>query len=176
VLAASVIVGSVVASELPVQRRGKAPVAAGTTPISTALAQAYQNNPQLNAQRAATRAVDENVSIALGGYRPRVSATGSLTETYLETLSRSGATSTCVSGVNCGSVGAASYGVTATQTLFNGFQTGNRTRQAEAQVFSARELLRSTEQSVLLSAATAYMNLLRDSALLSRSQTARPRS
>jgi outer membrane protein len=33
-------------------------------------------------------------------------------------------------------------------------------------VFSARETLRSTEQSVLLSAATAYMNLLRDSALL----------
>ena len=27
-----------------------------------------------------------------------------------------------------------SYGVTATQTLFNGFQTANRTRQAESQV------------------------------------------
>jgi outer membrane protein len=150
---------------VPVQRRG-ATVPSGTTPINTALAQSYANNPQLNAQRAATRAVDENVAIALGGYRPRVSATGSLSETYLETLSRTGPTSTCNSGVNCGSVGAGSYGVTATQTLFNGFQTGNRTRQAESQVFSARELLRSTEQSVLLSAATAYMNLLRDSALL----------
>jgi outer membrane protein len=151
------------ASDLAAQRRAAA--APGTTPITTALIQAYQNNPQLNAQRAATRAVDENVSIALGGYRPRVTASGSLSETYLESLSRTGATSVCTS-LNCGSVGAGSYGVTATQTLFNGFQTGNRTRQAEAQVFSARELLRSTEQSVLLSAVTAYMNLLRDSALL----------
>ena len=40
-----------------------------------ALIQAYQNNPQLNAQRAATRAIDENVPQALAGYRPRVSAT-----------------------------------------------------------------------------------------------------
>ena len=88
-------------------------------------------------------------------------------ETYLETLSQHrGSTSTCNSGVNCGAVATARYGVTATQTLFNGFQTGNRTRQAEAQVFSARETLRTTEQTVLLNAATAYMNLLRDTAIL----------
>jgi outer membrane protein len=57
-------------------------------------------------------------------------------------------------------------GLTVTQNLFNGFQTGNRTRQAEAQVFAARETLRSTEQTVLLNAATAYMNVLRDAAIL----------
>jgi outer membrane protein len=56
--------------------------------------------------------------------------------------------------------------VTATQTLYNGLQTGNRTRQAEQQVYSAREVLRSTEQTVLLNGATAYMNLLRDAAIL----------
>jgi outer membrane protein len=160
---ASIWLAVATASDLAAQRRAAA--APGTTPITTAIIQAYQNNPQLNAQRAATRAVDENVSIALGGYRPRVSASGSVTQTYLESIARTGPTSVCTS-LNCGSVGAGSYGVTATQTLFNGFQTGNRTRQAEAQVFSARELLRSTEQSVLLSAVTAYMNLLRDSALL----------
>src|SRR5262249_4936388 len=36
-----------------------------------------------------------------------------------------------------------SYGLTATQTLYNGFQTATRTRQAEGQVFSARETLRT---------------------------------
>jgi outer membrane protein len=56
--------------------------------------------------------------------------------------------------------------VTTTQTLYNGLQTGNRTRQAEGQVLGARETLRSTEQGVLLNAATAYMNLLRDAAIL----------
>ena len=59
-----------------------------------------------------------------------------------------------------------SYGVTATQTLYNGFQTANRTRQAESQVQAARETLRVTEQTVLLNAVTAYMNLLRDTAIL----------
>ena len=58
------------------------------------------------------------------------------------------------------------YGITATQTLYNGFQTSNRTRQAESQVQAAREQLRVSEQSVLLSAVTAYMNLLRDAAIL----------
>jgi len=84
----------------------------------------------------------------------------------LETLSKSPPTNVCISGINCGNVGVASYGITATQTLYNGFQTGNRTRQAEAQVFSSRETLRTAEQTVLLSAATAYMNLLRDTAIL----------
>src|SRR5436305_11308277 len=57
-------------------------------------------------------------------------------------------------------------GMTGTQTLFNGFQTSNRTRQAESQVFGSRETLRTAEQTVLLNAATAYMNLLRDTAIL----------
>jgi outer membrane protein len=56
--------------------------------------------------------------------------------------------------------------VTATQTLYNGNQTANRTRQAEGQVSAGRETLRLTEQTILLNAATAYMNLLRDSAIL----------
>ena len=56
--------------------------------------------------------------------------------------------------------------MTITQTLFNGFQTPNRTRQAESEVLAARETLRNTEQSVLLDAVTAYMNLLRDRAIL----------
>src|SRR6516162_999680 len=37
-----------------------------------ALAQAYVCNPVLNAQRAALRATDEGVGIALSGYRPTI--------------------------------------------------------------------------------------------------------
>ena len=65
-----------------------------------------------------------------------------------------------------GAAAVSSFGLTTTQTLFNGFQTANRTRQAEGQVFSAREVLRTTEQSTLLNAATAYMNLLQTAAIL----------
>ena len=67
---------------------------------------------------------------------------------------------------NQGAAAVSSFGLTTTQTLFNGFQTANRTRQAEGQVFSAREVLRTTEQSTLLNAATAYMNLLQTAAIL----------
>src|SRR5882724_10198480 len=135
---------------------------AGAETLDQALVQSYQNNPQLNAQRAAARATDENVAIALGGYRPRLTATGSLSEVYLENVARVTGGSARSAGENA----VTSVGATGTQTLFNGFQTGNRTRQAESQVFAARETLRSTEQTVLLSAVTAYMNLLRDGAVL----------
>jgi outer membrane protein len=57
-------------------------------------------------------------------------------------------------------------GMTVTQDLLNGFRTANRTRLAESQVLAARETLRSIEQTVLLNAATAYMNLLRDAAIV----------
>ena len=114
--------------------------------LEQALVQAYQNNPQLNAQRAAARATDENVSIALGGYRPRLTATSSLSEVYLENVSRT--LSAPGFAKTTGENAVTTFGATGTQTLFNGFQTGNRTRQAESQVFAARETLRSTEQNV----------------------------
>jgi outer membrane protein len=141
---------------------------AGAGTMEGALIQAYQNNPQLNAQRAATRATDENVPTALAGYRPRVTGTSSLTEQYLDTTVRSG--STPATGAlytqSKGAVAVSSFGLTATQTLWNGFQTASRTRQAEGQVFSARETLRTTEQNTLLNGATAYMNLLQTAAIL----------
>jgi outer membrane protein len=153
-LRANVAVAAVMLASLP----------AGAETLEQALVQSYQNNPQLNAQRAAARATDENVAIALGGYRPRLTATGSLSEVYLENVAR--VTAAPGFAKSAGENAVTSVGATGTQTLFNGFQTGNRTRQAESQVFAARETLRNTEQTVLLSAVTAYMNLLRDGAVL----------
>ncbi|RAI45662.1 channel protein TolC [Rhodoplanes roseus] len=136
------------------------PAVADTLP--GALAQAYQNNPQLNSQRAIVRATDENVPTALSGYRPSVSATAQVGQQYTKYDGRSGGAHYSVED----SFTQRSVGITGTQTLFNGFQTGNRVRQAEGQVSAARETLRLIEQNVLLNAATAYMNLLRDTAIL----------
>ncbi len=52
------------------------------------------------------------------------------------------------------------------ETFFNGEQTSNKVRAAESQVSAARETLRMMEQSVLLSAATVFMDMSRDSANL----------
>ena len=143
--------------------------------LESALVQAYQNNPSLNSQRASVRVTDENVPQALSGYRPKVTVTGTGGQQSLSSSTRvvspnlpanvspnTPATYAVQSGYNT----PASYGATITQTLFNGFQTANKTRQAESQVLAARATLRVTEQTVLLNAATAYMNLLRDSAVL----------
>src|SRR5882672_7905413 len=143
---------------------GPVPVLADT--IEAALVRAYQNNPQLNAQRASVRATDENVPQALSGYRPRVALTASAGYQYLDTLIISGGTPTAIVRTDThGTNAPRSAGMTVTQTLYNGQQTANRTRAAESQVSGAREALRVLEQTVLLSAATIYMDYLRDAAI-----------
>jgi outer membrane protein len=135
--------------------------------IEAALVRAYQNNPQLNAQRAQVRITDENVPQALSGYRPKVAVTASAGYQYTDTLSTQGGTPTQLVKTDIhGANPPRSVGATVTQTLFNGQQTANRTRAAEGQVSGAREALRALEQTVLLSAATIYMDYLRDSAIV----------
>jgi outer membrane protein len=144
---------------------GSVPALADT--IEAALVRAYQNNPQLNAQRAQVRATDENVPQALSGYRPKVALTASAGYQYTDVNSTQGGTRTQLVRTEINGANAPrSAGLTVTQTLYNGGQTANRTRAAESQVSGAREGLRVLEQSVLLSAATIYMDYLRDSAIL----------
>jgi outer membrane protein len=161
-----------------------APAQAWAETLESALVQAYLNNPSLNSQRAAVRATDENVPQALSGYRPKITATitggqQSVSVTAKEPNPLSSTRPLPCNETSCPPTYNPAYyatesgyntpvalGATITQTLFNGFQTANKTRQAESQVLAARATLRVTEQTVLLNAATAYMNLLRDTAVL----------
>jgi outer membrane protein len=138
---------------------------AGPTPaladtIEAALVRAYQNNPQLNAQRAAVRSTDENVPQALSGYRPKVALTASGGYQYQDIQLTPG------TAPAHGTTVPHSVGLTVSQTVYNGNQTANKTRAAESQVSGAREALRVLEQTVLLQAATIYMDYLRDSAIV----------
>ena len=56
--------------------------------------------------------------------------------------------------------------ITLQETLFDGFRTYNNIKGAEALVEAGREDLRNAEISVLLNAATAYMNVVRDAAIV----------
>src|SRR5260370_19692650 len=121
----------------------------------------------MKAQRAEVRFTDESVPQALSGYRPRVAITASAGTQYTDTLSTTGGTATNLIKTGIHGINAPrSIGTTISQTVFNGFQTANRTRAAESQVSGAREGLRFLEQSVLLSAATIYMDYLRDAAIV----------
>jgi len=139
--------------------------------LEQALTYAYVNNPQINSQRAVVRATDEGVPTALAGYRPRVTVTANAGTQSLSTTIREIGSTTPIgaaasyftqSGVNA----PRGVGATVTQNVLNGFQTANRTKLAESQVLAARETLRNIEQTVLVNAATAYMNLLRDGGVL----------
>lgn len=143
---------------------------AGPTPaladtIESALVRAYQNNPQLNAQRAQVRSTDENVPQALSGYRPRVNLSLSSGYQYQDVQATQNVTPPTPKSIS-GLLQPNSASLTVSQTLYNGNQTANRTRAAESQVSGSREALRVLEQSVLLQAATTYMDYLRDSATL----------
>ena len=157
---------AVSAAVLLMAQIGAAPALADT--IEAALVRAYQNNPQLNAQRALVRSTDENVPQALSGYRPKVSLTASAGYQYTDTLTTSGGApqGPVLHTETHGTNPPRSVGLTVTQNLFNGQQTANRTRTAESQVSGAREGLRVLEQTVLLNAATIYMDYLRDSAIV----------
>ncbi len=142
---------------------GPAPALADT--IEGALIQAYQTNPQLNAQRAQVRSTDEAVPQALSGYRPKVSVSASVGYQYSDTLATQGGNATFLNRTDIhGANPPRSAGITVSQTLYNGNQTANRTRAAESQVSGAREALRVLEQGVLFNAASIYMDYLRDSA------------
>jgi outer membrane protein len=103
----------------------------------------------------------------LSGYRPKVAITASAGYQYTDVNTTSGGSAnqivrTEIHGANA----PRSVGATITQNVFNGQQTANKTRAAEMQVSGAREGLRVLEQTVLLSAATIYMDYLRDSAIV----------
>ena len=134
------------------------PMAAQAETIGGALAKAYLSNPDINQQRAAVRVSDENVPRANAGFLPSVtaSANAGLQRTYLEDAPQTGGTNSRPRG----------YQVSVTQPIYNGDRNGNSVRQAESGVLGAREQLRNTEQNVLLSALTYYMDVLRDAAIL----------
>jgi outer membrane protein len=122
--------------------------------LAQALAAAYADNPTLNAERAGLRATDEGVPQALSGFRPQLSASAS---TGVTGVSTSGGDATLYpSGVS----------LTITQPLFTGGRTVNGVKIAETAVLAGREVLRNTEQTTLLSAVSAFMNLVQAQALL----------
>ncbi|MGA8582674.1 MAG: TolC family outer membrane protein [Roseiarcus sp.] len=126
--------------------------------INGALIKAYLTNPDINTQRAAVRVADENVPKANAGYLPNIQATGTI---GLERAQSSEAGASVAATVK-----PRGYGVTASETVYNGGRTVNSISQAESQVLGAREQLRNTEQNTLLSGVTAYMDVLEDTAIL----------
>jgi len=128
--------------------------------IRSALAAAYSHNATLNAQRAATRAADENLPLAKSGYRPQIFGTADAgVQRSSNNIRRVGRQSSDLSPYG--------FGVTIQQSLFDGFRTINNVKAAEAGIRASRDTLRNVEQNTLFNAASAYADVLLFQALVS---------
>jgi len=134
--------------------------------LTNALAEAYNTNPQLLAQRALLRATDEQVPQALSFWRPQVNFTGQV----------GGARS----AVTPGSTGLPSLGgrssyttfyqnslaVQVTQPVYRGGRTVAQTRQAINTVESTRAQTLAVETTVFQAVAMGYLDVVRDEELV----------
>ncbi|MBQ4084206.1 MAG: TolC family protein, partial [Alphaproteobacteria bacterium] len=125
------------------------------------LANTYETNPTLKASQAYLRSVDERVGQAKSGWRPYIVAQGNISHSD-QTFKNYPGLSEDVDYEN----DAYDAGVVMTQNVFQGFKTWNAVDYAQTIVLQERESVRSTEQNVLLDAATAYVNVIRDRAVL----------
>lgn len=127
--------------------------------IEDALTIAYRNNPTLLGQRAKLRATDEGVSQALSDWRPSVEISGSISRSITTNTARTFGGQNQIRTPR---------GVTLeiSQPLFRGGRTLAATREAENTVHAERWRLAEIEQDVLLDAATAFLDVFRDEAVL----------
>jgi outer membrane protein len=147
--------------------------------LEQAMAEAYQTNPTILAERSKLRATDELVPEALANWRPTVTLSGNITRSntfdYLGGSSGIGGTT---SGTPSGSQAPSSVnnnalvynndtmGVQVTEAIYRGGRTTAQTRQAEAQIAAERAQLDLTEEQVMLNVATAYLNLVQAQSVL----------
>jgi len=125
--------------------------------INDALSSAYHHNPELTAEQARLRAIDEGVAQAQSGYRPNIDLNGQVGSLRTDTKPGS---------LGDGRTSPYGYSVTLNQPLFRGFRTVNSIRAAKADVQAGRASLRNVEQIVLQDAVTSYVNVVREQAIL----------
>ncbi|TCP94301.1 outer membrane protein [Sphingomonas sp. PP-CE-1A-559] len=123
--------------------------------LREALVKAYNTNPTITAQRATLRATDENVPIARAAGLPSANATGDLTE-FL------------VTGQN-NFLAPPRQGVARANVsvpLYQGGQVRNSVAAAKTRVEGGRATLRSTEADLFTNVVAAYMDVIRDEAIV----------
>lgn len=123
--------------------------------LKAVLRYAYQHNPYLRAARTELQAVNEQLPQAMAGWRPTIGASGTISSVDTD-------------GSFYGAQGSTSktMGVSFSQPLFRGLRTIAATKGAQATIEAQRYLLADTEQNLLYDVAAAYMDVVRDRAIV----------
>jgi outer membrane protein len=140
-----------------------APAALQAQTLTQALADAYNTNPQLLAQRALLRATDEQVPQALANWRPIVNFTG---QAGYATASQQTAQVAGFTDRSHRQTRPNTLNVTATQPVYTGGRTVAQTSQAINLVESARAQTLAVETTVFQAVAQAYLDVVRDQSLV----------
>lgn len=130
-----------------------------TQPLLDALRAAYINNPTLRAARAEMKATAEALPQAQSGWMPSSNVTGTVTAAELDPGSASGDGTT-----------SRNLELSVTQPLYRGGRTISGISSAQNLILAQGAVLNATEQQLLLSAATAYMDVVRNKALVNLSE------
>lgn len=128
--------------------------------LRDALVSAYETNPTLTAQRETLKGTDASVAIAKAAGRPQVSATAGLNRD----LARSGVLDTGGKGPSL------SVGVDLSVPLFNGGSVRNSVQAAKTRVEAGRSTLKAVEGDVFTDVVSAYMDVIRDRAIVELNQ------
>ena len=129
---------------------------AGAETLQGALAKAYASNPTLTGARAGQRATDEGVSIQKANGRPALDVSGSYTESILKPTISFTSPQRTVNAQTQLSV-----------PLYAGGQVRNSIKAAKTRVDAGQAQLRGTEMSIFSQTVAAYMDVIRDTAIVS---------
>ena len=129
--------------------------------LQTVLASVYRNNPQLLGERARLREIDENYIQARAQGRASISAAGEVSAQAVRTpVSDGGFFGPPTGGWDEGIPSSAQVSII--QPIYQGGRITALKRQAKAGIMAARAGLETAENNIFLSAANAYVDILRD--------------
>jgi outer membrane protein len=123
--------------------------------LGQALRLAYLNNPALNSARSDLQATQEELPQAQAGWRPIITADAEVVNSDSDS-----------DGGGDDNDTSKSAGLALTQPIYRGGRTVAQTASARAAIAARSQLLRAQEQSIFENAAIAYMDVVRDEALL----------
>lgn len=126
--------------------------------LEDVLRRTYQDNPTLRAARAELKATHEALPQAQAGWKPSLSGEANVTWADVSQNPRA------IGGAD-GTV-SKMLGLSATQPLYRGGRTMAAIDSAYAVIGAQRAILNATEQRIMRDVATAYMNVVRDQAVL----------
>jgi TolC family type I secretion outer membrane protein len=152
---------SVIAVAVAMAVSGRAELAHAET-LADAITAAYQSNPNIQAQRAAMRALDENYTQARAAYG--LQANAQVSEVY--GYARGPQTRDILGRRQTEEAASQSNELSVSQALYTNGRYAARLGGVEAQIKAARENLRRIEMDLLVRVTNAYVSVRRDREVL----------